>query len=341
MIKFLFFLLPFFCSGQIYKYATIYAGGSVNAIAPPVETYNYVNGELIETTNEDQANYRYFIGIKKISRYKHEKKPKFYYDGTEQNASVYRSPIDRFEYLLQYEIIQNFGDRFENRDFWLRYLGNFYSVKLQQSVNGYIDLQYKAVDLRLKHDFKDIRATIGVVLRNSPVYGVNAFKSDYPEYNNFFATINQLGYFSESSWIDSNFNGYFDRWEQAQTLWLNMDGDTITNSTAQMENIYSEIVGDYNRQWSKEQGNQNTLSGVVGLSYYKHFDMFFVLLYGNYFFKTYQLTEYASKSNDYDFGVTANLKLTKSFSFYTQLNYLNYFNRENYTINLGINLIII
>ena len=33
--------------------------------------------------------------------------------------------------------------------------------------------------------------------------------------------------------------------------------------------------------------------------------------------------------------------LNRLLSFYTQLEYLKYFNRENYTINLGINLIII
>jgi hypothetical protein len=35
------------------------------------------------------------------------------------------------------------------------------------------------------------------------------------------------------------------------------------------------------------------------------------------------------------------LKLTKALSLYSQLEYLNYFDRENYTINLGINILII
>jgi hypothetical protein len=80
MIKYLFLLLPFLSFGQFYKYATIYAGGSYNATAPPIENYQYTNNQLIETTGENSFNYRYFIGIKKISRYKFEKKPKFYYD---------------------------------------------------------------------------------------------------------------------------------------------------------------------------------------------------------------------------------------------------------------------
>ena len=54
-----------------------------------------------------------------------------------------------------------------------------------------------------------------------------------------------------------------------------------------------------------------------------------------------KITEYGSDTNDYDFGVIANWKLNRSFSFYTQLEYLKYFERENYTINFGINLIII
>ena len=191
MIKYIFLLLPFFCSGQFYKYATIYAGGSLNATAPSIETYEYFNDQLIETTNESGYNYRYQIGIKKISRYKFEKKPKFYYDGKEQNASIYRSPIDKFEYLAQYEKIKDRGLEFKNYDLWLRYVSQYYVAKIQQSRNGYVDLQYKAVDLRFKHDFKSIRATIGVVMRNYPTYNVNAFKNDFPNYNDFECSSNR------------------------------------------------------------------------------------------------------------------------------------------------------
>tara|TARA_R100001594_G_scaffold114982_1_gene149801 strand:+ start:312 stop:1337 length:1026 start_codon:yes stop_codon:yes gene_type:complete len=341
MIKYLFLLLPLLSFGQFYKYSTIYAGASLNATAPAVETYQYLNNQLIETTNENGYNYRYQIGIKKISRYKFEKKPKFYYDGTEKNASIYRSPIDNFEYVLQYERIKDRGLEFENYDLWFRYVGEYYTIKIQQSNNGYVNLQYKAIDLRLKRDFKAIRATFGAAVRNYPIYNINAFKNDFPNYNDFNTTISDLGYFSESSFIDANMNGYMDRWEQAQTFWLNSNGDTVANSTQQMQDIYSNIVSDYNRNWINQQGNQNTLSAVVGLSYYKYIDNFFILIYGNYFLYNHALTEYATTSNDYDFGMLGNWKLNKWFSFYSQLEYLKYFNRENYTINFGINLILI
>jgi hypothetical protein len=341
MIKYLFLLLPFLSFGQFYKYATIYAGGSYNATAPPIENYQYINNELIETTGENSFNYRYFIGIKKISRYKFEKKPKFYYDGTEQNASIYRSPIDRLEYLMQYEKVKDRGFEFKNYDIWFRYVGNKYLIKIQQSDNGYVDLNYKALDMRFKYDFKGLRGTLGCVIRNHPIYNVNAFKRDFPNYHDFQAVAGVLGFNSESTFFDENNNGFMDRWEQATTLWFNEVGDTVANSTAEMQNIYADLVGEYNRNWIAEQGNQNTLSGVVGISYYKHIENFFILIYGNYFFVNYQLTEYGSETKDYDFGAIANLKLTKWFSIYSQLNYLNYFNRENYTINLGINLIII
>ena len=341
MLKYLLFLLPLFCSGQFYKYATIYAGGSMNAIAPPVQTFEYINNQLIETSNDISNNYRYQIGVKKIGRYKFEKKPKFYYDGQEKNASIYRSPVDKFEYLLQYEKIKDRQMEFDNYDLWLRYVGDSYILKIQQSDNGFVDLQYSALDIRYKHDFKHLRATFGIVIRNYPIYNVNAFKNDYPEYNNFQQTISELGYYSESGYIDANFNGYMDRWEQGFTQWVNADGDTIANSTQQMQSIYGNIVSDYNRKWKEEQGNQNTISNIIGLSYYRHFENFFIMIYGNYFLYNYGLTEYATTSNDYDFGLIGNLKLSKWLSLYSQINYLKYFGRENYTVNFGINLIII
>jgi hypothetical protein len=340
MIRLLFLLLPLLSFGQFYKYATIYGGMSLNSTIAPIETYQYVNNQLIETTPNDGANYRYFVGIKKLSRYKFEKKPKFYYDGLEENASIFRSPVDKFEYLLQYERIRNLGREYKNHNIWFRYVGDFTSIKIESSNNGYIDLQYKSLDIRLKADLGGLRATFGSVVRYHPVYGLDVFKRDFPNYNDFEAVSNELGYIKEFYFIDANNNGHLDRMEQSFFRWL-LNGDVVAQNTAQFQQYYSTIPARYNRDKLNELGNQYTLSGVAGLSYYLHKDSFFILAYGNYFFISEKITEYGSDTNDYDFGVIANWKLNRLLSFYTQLEYLRYFNRENYTINLGINLIII
>ena len=340
MIRLLFLLLPLLSFGQFYKYSTIYVGGSVNSTIQPLETYTYTNGELIETTNTDEANYRYFIGIKKLSRFKYEKKPKFYYDGTEKNASLKRSPVDRFEYLLQYERVKQFGREYDNHTIWFRYIGEHTSTKIESSNNGYVDLQYKSLDLRFKRDLSNFRATIGGIMRYHPVYGLNPFKMDFPNSNDFEAVAEALGYQKEFWFIDSNTNGHLDRLEQSFFRWI-LDGNIVADNTAQFQQYYATIPTNYNRNKLAELGNQYTLSGVVGLSYYIYQDNFFILAYGNYFFVNHKLTEYGSETNDYDFGLTTNYKLTKTLSLYTQLEYLRYFDRENYTINLGINLIII
>jgi hypothetical protein len=340
MIRLLFLLLPLLSFGQFYKYSTIYAGGSINSTIQPIETYTYNNGELIETTNTDESNYRFFIGLKKISRFKYEKKPKFYYDGTEKNASINRSPVDRFEYLLQYEKIKQFSREYENHTIWFRYIGEHTSTKIESSNNGYIDLQYKSLDIRFKRDLKGFRATIGSVMRYHPIYNLNPFKNDFPNYNDFEETATALGYISEFYFIDENNNNHLDRLEQSFYRWL-LDGNVVAQNTAQFQQYYTTIPAQYNRDKLSELGNQYTLSGVLGLSYYIHKDNFFILAYGNYFFVSHKLTEHGSETNDYDFGLTTNYKLTKRLSLYSQLEYLRYFDRENYTINLGINLIII
>lgn len=339
MIKYLFFI-PFLALGQFYKYSTIYGGMSLNSTIAPIETYQYINNQLIETTPDDGANYRYFIGVKKLSRFKFEKKPKFYYDGTEKNASIFRSPVDNFEYLLQYEKIKQFGREYENHNIWLRYIGHFTSIKIESSNNGYIDLQYKALDLRLKADLGGFRGTFGSVVRYHPVYGLDAFKRDFPNYNDFEDVANQLGYNKEFYFIDTNGNGHLDRLEQSFFRWLFGDS-VVAQNTAQFQQYYATIPARYNREKLAEIGNQYTLSGVVGLSYYKYLNNFFVLAYGNYFFISEKITEYGSTTNDFDFGLIGNLKLTKTLSIYTQLEYLRYFERENYNINIGVNFIII
>jgi hypothetical protein len=339
MLKYL-LLIPFLSFGQFYKYATIYGGGSINANIAPIETYDYNNGQLIETTPNDGANYRYFIGVKKLSRFKWERKPRFYYNGNEKNATLFRSSVGGFEYLLQYEKIKQFGREYNNHDVWLRYLGKNTSTKIQSSNNGYIDLNYKSLDIRYKHDFKRFRGTLGTVLRYHPIYGLNPFKTDFPNYNDFEAVATELGYISEFWFIDENNNANLDRFEQSFYRWI-LNGDTIAQNTAQFQDYYSTIPAQYNKDKLAELGNQYTISGVVGVSYYIHLDNFFVLAYGNYFFVNHKLTEYGSDTYDYDFGLIGNLKVTKTFSLYSQLEYLNYFDRENYTINLGINLILI
>ena len=339
MLKYL-FLIPLLSFGQFYKYSTIYFSTSLNSTYQPIETYLYTNGQLVETTNDNSYNYRYAIGIKKISRYKFEKKPKFYYDGKESNASIFRSAIDKLEYVLQYEKIKDRNLEFENYDIWGRYLGEHTSTKIQSSSNGYIDLNYKALDIRFKHDFKRFRATIGSVVRYHPIYNLNPFKNDFPNADDFEAVATELGYISEFWFIDENNNANLDRFEQSFYRWI-LDGDTVAHNTAQFQDYYTTIPAQYNRDKLAELGNQTTLSGVVGLSYYLHQDNFFVLIYGNCFFINHKLTEYGSDTTDYDFGIITNYKLTRSLSLYTQLEYLKYFDRENYTVNLGINLIII
>ena len=49
MIRLLFLLLPLLSFGQFYKYATIYGGASLNSTIAPIETYQYINNQLIET----------------------------------------------------------------------------------------------------------------------------------------------------------------------------------------------------------------------------------------------------------------------------------------------------
>ena len=51
MIRLLFLLLPFLSFGQFYKYSTIYGGVSTQSTIAPIETYQYINNELIEKNN--------------------------------------------------------------------------------------------------------------------------------------------------------------------------------------------------------------------------------------------------------------------------------------------------
>ena len=76
------------------------------------------------------------------------------------------------EYLLNYSFIRNRGEKFNNANFWLRYLGNKVVSKLQYKDNQRVDLEYTSFDNRYRITKGAWDFTAGVVIRNHPVYGV-------------------------------------------------------------------------------------------------------------------------------------------------------------------------
>ena len=343
ILTFICFLLCFDkCTAQLglFKYSTFYGSVGINQVLDEVNTYTIQEGKLTETTKDNKFNYRYAFGVRRLARLSMENR-KSYKDGTETDYGKFRSALmTGLEYLVSYENVRDRGITYKNQDYFVRYLGGFYMIKLQSTNLEGIDLKYREIDFRLKKDFSKFQLSAGACFRFHPVYGINPFAVFAGD--DYIQVANDLGYESYYYWDDINNNGAVDRWESSNYGWINPVGDTIAYSHSEfMQYHYSDIVNRYNNDEINKIGNQQTLSAVIGLSYYTHKDNYHILLWTNVLPYHHALTEKGYDGDtDYEIGALIQKKITKILSIYTEGIYLNYLNRQNYNIKFGLNVLI-
>jgi len=344
MIKYIYILFFISISANaqlgVFKYSTIYGSVGVNQVLDVENTYTIQEGILTETTKDNKYNYRYAFGVRRLARLSMEDR-KSYKDGTETDYGKFRSALlTGLEYLVSYENVRDRGIKYINQDYFIRYLGNHYMIKLQSTNLEGIDLKYREIDLRIKKDINKFQLSAGAVIRFHPAYGLNPFSvfsgGDYID------VANSLGFNSFFYWNDDNNNGYVDRTEETFNYWTNPLGDTIANSNSEfMEYHYSDIVNGYNANEINKLGTQRTLSAVIGISYYTHKDNYHTLIWSNVLPYNYAYTDYGySGAVDYEIGALIQKKITKILSVYTEGIYLSYLDRKNYNIKIGLNILI-
>ena len=326
----------------VFKYATFYGGVGLNNSLNEANTYTIQNNILTETSIDNKFNYRISYGFRRLARLNFEHKGKSYIEGTETKWGMFRSSLlNGLEYNLSYENVRDRGLAFSNSDYWLRYLGSFYQLKLQSTNLEGIDLKYQQIDLRLKTDVKAFRFTMGATYRFHNAYGINPFEIDFSTSDDFLSVAEELGYYSEYYFIDANNNLHLDREEQSFYRWF-YNGNVIAETTSEFFKYqYSGIINRYNRDQIDLLGIQQTLSAVVGFNYYKYNDTYHTLIWCNVLPYNKPITSYGySGAIDYEVGALVQKDITKNMAFYLEAVYLSYFNRENYTIKTGLNYII-
>ena len=249
--------------------------------------------------------------------------------------------MNGLEYNFSFEKIRDRSIEYENTNIWTRYLGKYYQIKLESTKLQGIDLRYKSIDLRFKADIKAFQATFGVVGRFHPAHGVEPFKRDFSTNNEFQQIANNLGYENQFYFNDANGNGLVDRLEQYFYRWI-YNGQVIAETTNEFFKYqYSNIINQYNREQIDLLGTQTTMSMVIGLNWYKYNDNFHTLIWLNVLPQHKALTQYGYKSGiDYDFGASIQKNINNNISVYMEIVYLSFFDKQNYTVNTGLNYII-
>ena len=332
---------------KVFKYSTLYAAYTqTNSIQPPKTFYVTQNSDLIETTRRNPADEIKTIGFRKLAFFGYEDKERFY-DGSEQNNSINSNigNVKGLEYLFEYQEGVQQGRKFENKQYFVRYLTDWWIAKAELNENQLIDLNYKSADLRLRLPITNkLSFSLGGIYRTyEKAYGHNPIQK-YLEENNW--------------WELSYLYGHYDipyNWElwNGETgfeyFWYDQNDNLISYSDLDYRRgIYGNLVNRYNKEQLALIGGFADVSAIFGLDFYhyrkSHWGHFYVNLLPKHKLvegdKRYSYDTFVGSENwlDYSLGGSFGLNLNRRFGLFAEFTNQRWWDRELKTIRLGVNV---
>jgi len=320
------------------KYSTFYTSLSLEApFAPPQKfSVNTQQGTFVETTEEMEGSYNLSVGLRKLARFKYQSKKGNFYDGSENELSD-TAPIGAvagWEYLFKWSKVRNFGEEFIDSESWLRYLGDWFVIKGSYANFGLQDLEFGQLDIRYRKPLgQNWNFTLGGNFRGHPVYGLFPFNDWLIE--------------NDHHWWELAYDfGYYDDWNTPNEdfNWFDEDGNVVAESDEFFyENIYGDLIYQFNENEIDKMGWQYELSGVVGIDYYNYSKKSWIHSWATIIPISKGLTPHAYKYQsgdiDYDIGGVVGWKLNRHFGIFGEGRYLKYWGITSYEIKAGLNYV--
>ena len=321
------------CKAQFFKYATIYSSGSINTSMVEDQDYIAINKGYEETTQINPYDYTFQIGIRKVARFNYEQKLETWYTGSEKSVADNTTIGNNngWEYLFNYSFIRNRSEVYNNRDFWIRYLGNRFVTKIQAKNDERRNLEYISFDTRFRINKGAFDFTIGAVARNHPVYGITPIEDFWVSGESSFQELAQ------------DF-GYSTQFVQGGWHWFN-DGELIATSNDEFfKHYFGSAVAQYNQEQLNALGSVTELSVAIGTAYYYYSDKYWVHAWLNVMPFHYGLDDYSYNyegvSTDVDFGLVAGWRITKNLGVFVEGTYLEYWEKPIQEFKFGFNYLI-
>tara|TARA_R100001594_G_scaffold8772_1_gene22151 strand:- start:4492 stop:5427 length:936 start_codon:yes stop_codon:yes gene_type:complete len=300
------------------------------------DDYIAVDKGYEDVTQVNPYDYNLTIGLRKIARFDYEYKVKTWYYGTEKAVAdnVTIGNAVGWEYLFNYSFIRNRGDKYTEKNFWLRYLGNRFVTKLQYKDNQRVDLRYNSFDTRFRIAKGNWDITLGGVFRMHNPYGITPI-SDFwiPGEQSFKQLAESFGYSTE--FVEGDWH------------WFN-DGELIATSDDEFYNHYfGDAVASYNERELDKLGMQKELSLVAGIAFYKYTDKMWLHTWVNCMPLHYGLDEYSFEYGDgrwdtmeWDAGIVLGSRVTKHLGMFVEGTHLRYWMKPVYEVKFGFNYLI-
>ena len=346
-------LLGSLYSQDFFKFSTIYGAYSLTSPVTKEQQFQVTGGQLQELQQELDDHSIMTFGIRKLARFGYENKPEVWYTGKEapinESASIGNVPTG-WEYVIEYSDHREFEEEFINQQFMLRYMGDNFIAKANYDYRGLEDVEFAAIDMRLKKDFGNLALSMGVAGRSHPAY-LDFLPIDLWWDEQDIDTSEFIPF-----WLFAYEYGFTDEWAEQYTQygyqyydwkWYDAEGNLVATTDEEFyKQVYGEIVKEYNDDYAKDLGYQNELSLSVGADYYKYTPKNWFHFWATTYPVTKGMSDYsfnyelADNGMDYDLGLVYGWKLTNKFGIFLEARYLNMYDVQSYEAKTGFNWLI-
>ena len=244
--------------------------------------------------------------------------------------------------VFNYSFIRNRNDKFTEKNFWLRYLGEWCVTKAQYVDNQRVNLRYNSFDTRLRINKGNWDFTIGGVFRMHSAYGLTPIEDFWIAGESTFQQLAQDFDYAPEQWVQ----GFY-----VDQNWYDISGgDSVLVATSNNEffnHYFGDAVATYNERELEKLGMQKELSLVLGLAYYKYTDKFWLHAWFNLMPLHYGLDTYSYEYGDnaldaleWDSGAILGFRLNKHLGFFVEGTHLKYWGKEIFDCKFGFNYLI-
>ena len=290
------------------KYGTVYGAGDIsNSIEAEENTYFvrtnedgslYSIPDVVDNTPDYPFDYRIGIGIRKLARFSYERKPKNFYDGTEEQLtfSAPTSALKGLEYQLHWENERWRGEDFQNHRLFIKHTGKYHIVKAESREVDKINLEYVSGEVRARLPIgKKFSISAGAIYRtHERAYGYNPIEIWLNETETYYDQYGNPFEGSANPWYTLGFEyGYTDHFTQytdintgvttQDWIWKDADGNIVAYTDLEFrENVFTDLMNRYNNEKWEELDDFAEVAPIVGFDFYHYKGKFWLHAYGNY-----------------------------------------------------------
>ena len=358
------------------KYGTIYGAGEVrNSVEAPYPTYivrTNENGSLYDIPRvEDNTikypfDYRYGFGIRKLARFDYERKPKNYYDGTEDQL-VFTAPssaIQGLEYQFHKEWERWMGREFDNSRYFLKHTGKYHIVKAESRKVDRINLKYQSAETRARLPIGEkFSISAGAIFRtHDRPYGYNPIEIWLNETDDTGNALNPwytLGY--QYGYDDVFYTQTTENGDTTQDwCWVDPDGNEVAHSDlAFRENVFPLLMNRYNNEIWSQLSRFGEIAPIIGFDFYHYESKFWLHAYANWILPYHHYImgdedfSYLHRDNwgkgghnnllegkqwsDYNFGANLGWKVGRNLGIFVEGEYSKMWDSQLYQTTFGLN----